>query len=102
VMDGRDIGTVVFPQAELKIFLTAKMPVRVQRRMRELLRKGNQVDAATVETDLKRRDHRDSTRENSPLRMAEDGIEIDTSNYTIEQQSDLVVEYAQKLMVETA
>lgn len=98
VMDGRDIGTVVFPNAELKIFLTAQMEVRVERRMRELSRKGKPATAEEVQSNIEHRDHIDSTREDSPLKKAEDAIEIDTTTHSIESQTDIVVAMARKLI----
>lgn len=94
VMDGRDIGTVVFPDAELKIFLTADPDVRAQRRTDELLAKGQQVDFAVVKANLMERDHIDSTRADSPLRQAEDAIVIDNTHLNPEQQ----LEYALQLV----
>ena len=85
VMDGRDIGTVVLPQADLKIFLTASVEVRAKRRTLELLEKGVEADPAQVEEDIRRRDHQDMNREVSPLRQAEDAILVDTSEMTIEE-----------------
>lgn len=98
VMDGRDIGTVVFPQAELKIFLTAQMEVRVQRRMSELTRKGKPADPDEVRSNLQHRDHIDSTRADSPLKKAEDAVEIDTTELSIPAQVDIVVEMARKIL----
>ena len=86
VMDGRDIGTVVFPQAELKIFLTASASVRAQRRYKELLDKGEQPIYEDVLRDVEERDYRDTHREESPLRQAEDAIVVDNSDMTREQQ----------------
>jgi cytidylate kinase len=79
VMDGRDIGTVVFPDAELKIFVTASIEVRTQRRLEELRAKGEVVDQLAVEENLKSRDHQDSTRAESPLKQAADAVVLDTS-----------------------
>ena len=98
VMDGRDIGTVVFPFAELKLFLTASMEVRVQRRMSELTRKGKPATAEEVRANIAHRDHIDSSREDSPLKKAEDAVEIDTTNHTIPSQVEIVVGMAQKVM----
>lgn len=98
VMDGRDIGTVVFPQADLKLFLVASLEVRVRRRMDELTRKGKAVDAPTVQHDLQVRDHQDSTRADSPLVKADDAIEIDTSDKTIAEQVEIVYEMARELI----
>lgn len=100
VMDGRDIGTVVFPNADLKIFLTAQMDVRVLRRMQELAKKGKPANPEEVRKNLLHRDHIDSTREDSPLRKAEDAIEIDTTELTIPKQVDQVVGMAQKILAE--
>ncbi len=82
VMDGRDIGTVVFKDAELKIFLTASPDIRTQRRYDELIAKGQKVTMKEVKDNLLRRDHIDSTRADSPLKKAADAIEIDNSNLT--------------------
>jgi cytidylate kinase len=88
VMDGRDIGTVVFPDAELKIFLTATPEVRAMRRYKELIEKGMEASLEEVTQNIEKRDHIDSTREDSPLRQAEDAIELDNSNITVEQQME--------------
>lgn len=94
VMDGRDIGTVVFPDAELKVFVTASPEVRAQRRYDELLRKGTPADYEEVLLNVKERDYADSHREVSPLRQAEDAILLDNSNMTIpEQNAWLLAEY---------
>lgn len=85
IMDGRDIGTVVFPNADLKIYLTATVKERVKRRYKELLLKGENVKEEDVEVELKERDYRDTNRENSPLRRADDAILIDTTNLSIEE-----------------
>jgi CMP/dCMP kinase len=92
VMDGRDIGTVVFPDAELKVFMTADPDIRAQRRLEELQQKGISQDLETVKANLLHRDELDSSREDSPLRMAEDSIVIDTSNITPEQQVQVVLD----------
>ncbi len=86
VMDGRDIGTVVFPNAELKLFLTASIEVRTQRRFDELVTKGTPGTFEEVKENLQKRDHIDSTRTESPLRQAEDAIVIDNTELTIEEQ----------------
>ena len=98
VMDGRDIGTVVFPNAELKVFLTASLEVRIERRMAQLEKKGKRAVQEEVRDNLIHRDYIDSTRKDSPLRMAEDAVEIDTTHLAIPEQVDLVVQYAQKLL----
>lgn len=86
IMDGRDIGTTVFPDAELKIFMTADSSVRVERRFREMYDKNPNVTIDEVKNNLEMRDYIDSHREISPLRMAEDAILLDNTNLTMEQQ----------------
>jgi len=85
-MDGRDIGTVVFPNAELKLFMTASAETRAQRRYDELIERGDDITYEDVLKNVRERDYIDSNRENSPLVKAEDAIEIDNSNLTLEQQ----------------
>lgn len=87
VMDGRDIGTVVFPQAELKIFVTASSHTRAQRRVDELVAKGEQVSFDEVKQNIEQRDHVDQTRVDSPLVKANDALLLDNSTLTIEQQN---------------
>lgn len=94
VMDGRDIGTVVFPNAELKLFMTAEVLVRAFRRQRELLQRGQLVDLDDVIENLLHRDKIDTGREESPLRQADDAIVIDTTHITIDEQVDEVVRRA--------
>jgi cytidylate kinase len=94
VMDGRDIGTVVFPQAELKLFMTADMMVRAFRRQQEWLAQDRLVDLDEVIENIKKRDHIDTTRAESPLRQAEDATVIDTTHITIDEQVDEVVRLA--------
>lgn len=94
IMDGRDIGTVVFPDAEFKFFITASVEERAKRRYDELIAKGQDVDYEQILIDIKTRDHNDSTREITPLRKAEDAIEVDTTDMNIEK----VVEHICKLM----
>lgn len=89
VMDGRDIGTVVFPKAELKLFLTASPEVRAQRRYDELVEKGEHPDFAAVLADVNDRDYRDTHRAESPLRQAEDAIVVDNSHMTREEQMEV-------------
>ncbi|WP_029322141.1 (d)CMP kinase [Butyrivibrio sp. AE3004] len=91
VMDGRDIGTVVLPDSELKIYLTAGTRVRAERRYKELIEKGVDCNLDEIEEDIKERDHRDMTRENSPLKKADDAIEIDSSYMTIEEVADKII-----------
>lgn len=92
VMDGRDIGTTVFPDAELKIFVTASAATRAQRRVDELRAKGVPVDFDEVVGNIVKRDHIDQTRKESPLRKADDAIELDNSTLTIEQQNQWLEE----------
>ena len=87
VMDGRDIGTVVFPDAELKLFVTARPEIRAQRRLEELLAKGESVNFEDVLQNIEKRDRIDSTREDSPLRQAPDAIVLDNSEKTMEEQN---------------
>jgi|SRR5690606_6310843 cytidylate kinase len=96
VMDGRDIGTTVFPDADLKIFMTADPLVRANRRYAELTSKGEQVSLEEIIENLAHRDHIDSTREESPLRQAEDAIVLDNSNLTQDQQLEFVLQEYQK------
>jgi cytidylate kinase len=88
VMDGRDIGTVVFPDAELKVFVTARPEVRAQRRFLELSAKGDSATFEEVLENVKQRDFLDQNREESPLRQAEDAILLDNSEMTIPQQNE--------------
>ena len=92
VMDGRDIGTTVFPDAELKIFVTASSKVRAQRRFDELKEKGMPTDFNDILKNVEERDYIDSHREVSPLRKAEDAIELDNSNMTIAEQSEWLMQ----------
>jgi CMP/dCMP kinase len=94
VMDGRDIGSVVFPEADLKLFLTADILVRAFRRQKELLEKEDLVDLDTVISNLKKRDEIDSTRTESPLIMAPDATLIDTTHVTIDEQVEEVIRLA--------
>lgn len=94
VMDGRDIGTVVFPNAELKIFMTADNAVRVERRFKELYAKNPNVTIEEVKNNLEMRDYIDSHREVSPLRKAEDALELDNTNLTEEQQFKKALDWA--------
>ena len=90
-MDGRDIGTVVFPKAELKLFLTASPEVRAQRRFDELVLKGEHPDYNAVLADVNDRDYRDTHRAESPLRQAEDAIVVDNSDLTPDGQMELII-----------
>ncbi|WP_159800222.1 (d)CMP kinase [Flavobacterium sp. MK4S-17] len=97
VMDGRDIGTVVFPNAELKLFMTASPETRAQRRFEELQGKGQDVTYDAVLKNVQERDYIDTHRKDSPLIMADDAIEIDNSNLSITQQFEKVVDLVQKV-----
>jgi cytidylate kinase len=90
VMDGRDIGTVVFPHADLKIFLTADPAVRAQRRYEELRAAGEDVSLEEIEANIRKRDHEDETREISPLRQASDAVVLDNSHLTLAEQMEWV------------
>ena len=101
VMDGRDIGSVVFPEAELKIFLTADILVRAFRRQRELLEREEMVDVDSIIENLKNRDQIDSTRKESPLVKAPNAEPIDTTHITIDEQVDEVIRMAVSRIVTT-
>lgn len=94
VMDGRDIGSVVFPKAELKVFMTADPLIRAQRRQSELLAKGEMVELREIVENLQKRDFLDTTRQESPLVRAEDAILLDNSFLTFEEQVDLITGWA--------
>ncbi len=93
IMDGRDIGTTVFPNADLKIFMTARPEVRAQRRFDELKAKGQDADFAEILRNVEERDRQDSTRAVSPLRKADDAIVLDNSDMTREEQFDFVINH---------
>lgn len=98
IMDGRDIGTVVLPDAKIKIFLTASPEARADRRFKELLKKGQQIDYATVLKEIKERDWQDSHRETAPLKKAEDAVLVDTTGYGLEDAVKAVMDViAEKL-----
>jgi cytidylate kinase len=94
VMDGRDIGTVVFPQADLKIFMTADPEIRVERRYKELVLQNKDISKDEVRENLSMRDHIDSNRADSPLKMAEDAIVLDNSNLHPNEQLELALQWA--------
>jgi len=96
VMDGRDIGTTVFPNAELKIFVVADPAVRVERRYKEMFEKNSNITIEEVKNNLESRDYIDSHREVSPLRKAADAIELDNSNLTREEQLEIVLKWAEE------
>ena len=96
VMDGRDIGTAVFPEAELKIFVTASPEVRVERRYQELVAKDPAITKAEIKANLEMRDHIDSTREFSPLKQADDALVLDNSSLTRDEQLELALSWAKE------
>ena len=96
VMDGRDIGTAVFPEAELKIFVTASPEVRVERRYQELVAKDPAITKAEIQANLEMRDHIDSTREFSPLKQAHDALVLDNSSLTRDEQLELALSWAKE------
>ncbi|WP_165942104.1 (d)CMP kinase [Candidatus Syntrophosphaera thermopropionivorans] len=100
ILDGRDIGTFVFPTAEVKFFLTASPEVRAKRRWLELQQKGINKDFSEVLADLVKRDNNDSQRALAPLKKADDAIEVDTSNITIEEQTDYLYQIIRSRMEE--
>ncbi len=98
VVEGRDIGTVVLPDADLKIFLTASVEERARRRYEELVKKGEKISYKEVLEQLKRRDEQDSKREVAPLKPAEDAVVIDTTKLTVDEVVDRIVELVRKIM----
>jgi cytidylate kinase len=96
VLDGRDIGTVVFPNADVKVFMVADLRARAERRQAELSTQGTVVDLGGLEADLERRDRLDSTRELSPLTKADDAVEIDTSSMSVDDQVEKVLELVEE------
>ena len=100
VMDGRDIGTVVMPKAELKFFITADMEIRAKRRFEELKNKGVESTLSDVLNNIRERDRIDTTRAVAPLRKAKDSIVMDNSNLSIDEQFDFLLNHARKVMSE--
>ncbi len=100
VMDGRDIGSNVFPDAELKIFMNADMTIRAERRQKELLNKGELVDLPTIEENLAQRDKMDSERKENPLIVPEDAVILSTNFLTLEEQVEYVLQLATEKMIE--
>lgn len=98
IMDGRDIGSVVFPQAELKLFVTADVDIRTDRRYKELIERGHETTFEAVQKNLIQRDFIDSNRDESPLIKVIDAVEIDNSNLTREEQLELVISIVQKTL----
>jgi cytidylate kinase len=96
VMDGRDIGTIVFPDAELKIFMTADIAIRVERRFKELYEKNPNITIEEVKANLTMRDYIDSNREVSPLRKAEDAVELDNTNLTEKEQLEIALKWVRE------
>lgn len=96
VMDGRDIGTCVLPDANVKVYLTADSRVRAERRYEELKAKGQECDLDVIEKDIIERDYQDMHRELSPLKRAEDAVLVDSSNLTIEQVADVIIDLCDK------
>ena len=92
IMDGRDIGTVVLPDADVKIFLTASAEDRARRRFEELTARGSRTDYETVLADIRERDHRDSTRSAAPLRQAEDALLVDTTGNSMEESFEVLLQ----------
>ena len=101
VMDGRDIGTVVFPNAALKLFMTASAKTRAQRRYKELLDRGDNVVYEDILKNVKERDYQDSTRKDSPLVKATDAIEIDNSNLSLQEQFKKVLQLVTMTLEDT-
>lgn len=97
-MDGRDIGTTVFPDAELKIFMTADIATRVDRRFKEMFEKNPNVSIEEVKKNLEMRDYIDSNREVSPLRMATDAILLDNTHISMEEQLDFALKLVAKAL----
>jgi CMP/dCMP kinase len=98
VLEGRDIGTVVFPDADLKFFMIAGIDARARRRLEELTAHGVDADLAAITREIEERDRLDSTRNESPLRKASDAVVVDTSDMTIDQQVEFVVRRAEAMM----
>lgn len=101
VMDGRDIGSVVFPEAELKIFMTASVNVRAERRRQELLAKGEKTPLEEVLKNVIDRDKTDSSRKESPLLMMEDAIEVDNSNMSFDEQVERIINLAESIITKS-
>jgi len=97
VMEGRDIGTVVFPNADVKIFLTASLDIRADRRAKEYIEKGSSVHVDDIKDNLSNRDKIDSSRIDSPLTKAEGAVEVDTTNVSIDQQVNLILDEVKKI-----
>ena len=96
VMDGRDIGTCVLPNANVKVYLTASVEVRAQRRYKELIEKGQEADFEKIKKDIEERDYRDMNRDISPLRQADDAVLVDSSDLTIEESAAAILDLIDK------
>ncbi|NLC73635.1 MAG: (d)CMP kinase [Clostridiales bacterium] len=96
VMDGRDIGTVVLPHAQCKIYLTASVAVRAKRRFDEIIEKGGEADIETISREIEERDYRDMNRANSPLKQADDAVYLDTSDLTIDEVTEKIMDIAKQ------
>ncbi len=100
VMDGRDIGTVVLPNAQVKVYLTASVDVRADRRYKELIEKGQEADLEKIKKDIEERDYRDMNRDIAPLRQAEDAVLVDSSYLTIDESARTILDLIEKKMAE--
>ena len=98
VMDGRDIGTCVLPNAQVKVYLTASVDVRAERRYKELVEKGVEADLEKIKKDIEERDYRDMNRDISPLRQAEDAVLVDSSNLNIEESAAAILKLIDQVM----
>lgn len=98
VMDGRDIGTCVLPNAQVKVYLTASVDVRAERRYKELIEKGMEADLDKIKKDIEERDYRDMNRDISPLRQAEDAVLVDSSNLNIEESAAAILSLIDQAM----
>ena len=98
VMDGRDIGTCVLPNAQVKVYLTASVDVRAERRYKELIEKGMEADLEKIKKDIEERDYRDMNRDISPLRQAEDAVLVDSSNMNIEESAAAILALIDQVM----
>ena len=100
VMDGRDIGTVILPNAQVKVYLTASVEVRAERRYKELIEKGQEADLEKIKKDIEERDYRDMNRDIAPLRQAADATLVDSSYLTIQESADTILALIDKKMAE--
>ena len=98
IMDGRDIGTCILPDAQAKIFLTASVDTRADRRYKELIEKGESPDLEKIKKDIEERDYRDSHRENAPLKQADDAVLVDSSDMSIEEVTNAIIDIIKSMM----